>query len=166
MRLSVATNFDPALVDALRGYPVVELFGKLREDAVGGGRAPYQLAPVSRSLLAAHVRHARAAGISFNYLLNASCLGNREVTRAGQAEIEELCGWLCGIGVETVTVSSPFLLRIVKTRRWCHDFAAKAVRVDPEASRRALAAYDELFRSLDGGAMWRYLPDGSGRGGS
>ena len=25
-------------------------------------------------------------------------------------------GWLCGIGVETVTVSSPFLLRIVKTR--------------------------------------------------
>jgi len=24
MRLSVATNFDPALVDALRGFPVVE----------------------------------------------------------------------------------------------------------------------------------------------
>ena len=116
MRLSVATNFDPALVDALRGFPVVELFGKLREDAVGGGRAPYQLAPVSRKRLAAHVRAARSAGISFNYLLNASCLGNREITRAGQAEIEDLCGWLCGIGVETVTVSSPFLLRIVKTR--------------------------------------------------
>ncbi|MBE0568213.1 MAG: U32 family peptidase [Deltaproteobacteria bacterium] len=116
MRLSVATNFDPALVDALREYPVVELFGKLREDAVGGGRAPYQLAPISRSRLAAHVREAKAAGISFNYLLNASCLGNREITRAGQAEIEDLCGWLSGIGVETVTVSSPFLLRIVKTR--------------------------------------------------
>ena len=41
MRLSVATNFDPALVDALRGYPVVELFGKLREDAVGGGVRAY-----------------------------------------------------------------------------------------------------------------------------
>ena len=116
MRLSVATNFDPALVDALRRYPVVELFGKLREDAVGGGRAPYQLAPVSRKRLAAHVRDARAAGISFNYLLNASCLANREITRTGQAEIEDLCDWLCGIGVETVTVSSPFLLRIVKTR--------------------------------------------------
>jgi hypothetical protein len=114
MRLSVATNFDPVLVDALRGYPVVELFGKLREDAVGGGRAPYQFAPVSRSQLAAHVRH------------DVEC----------------------------------------ETCRWCHDFAAKAVRVDPEASRRALAAYDELFRSLDGGAMWRYLPDGIGRGGS
>jgi hypothetical protein len=45
--------------------------------------------------------------------------------------------------------------------RWCHDFAAKAVRVDPEESRRSLAAYDALFRSLDGGAMWRYLPGGN-----
>jgi len=49
--------------------------------------------------------------------------------------------------------------------RWCHDFAAKAVRMDPQARREALAAYDALFRSLDGGGMWRYLPSGGGRGG-
>jgi hypothetical protein len=36
--------------------------------------------------------------------------------------------------------------------------------VNPEESRRALAAYDELFRSLDGGAMWRYLPGGTMEG--
>ncbi len=36
--------------------------------------------------------------------------------------------------------------------RWCHEFAAKAVRIDPEEARaKALAAYDEVFRSLDGG---------------
>lgn len=116
MRLSVATNFDPALVEAMKEYPVVELFGKLREDAVGGGRAPYQLARVSRKRLAEHVRHARLAGIGFNYLLNASCVGNREMTRAGQREIEELTGWLCDIGVASVTVSLPFLLTLIKTR--------------------------------------------------
>jgi len=116
MRLSVATNFDPKLIEALQGYPVVELFGKLREDAVGGGRASYQLAPVSRKRLAEHVRDAKAAGIGFNYLLNAACLGNREITRAGQAEIDALCGWLVTIGVESVTVSSAYLLRLVKTR--------------------------------------------------
>ncbi len=116
MRLSVATNFDPLLVEALRGYPVVELFGKLREDAVGGGRAPYQLAPVSRKRLAGHVRDARRAGIGFNYLLNAACLGNREITRKGQSEIEELCSWLVETGVASVTVSSPLLLRLVKER--------------------------------------------------
>ncbi|MGE5663048.1 MAG: peptidase U32, partial [Deltaproteobacteria bacterium] len=84
MRLSVATNFDPLLVESIKEYPVVEIFGKLREDAVGGGRAPYQLAPVTRKRLAEHVRQARSAGIEFNYLLNASCIGNREITRAGQ----------------------------------------------------------------------------------
>jgi collagenase-like PrtC family protease len=116
VRLSVATNFDPLLVEALRGYPVVELFGKLREDAVGGGRAPYQLAPVSRKRLAEHVRDARRAGIGFNYLLNAACLGNREITRTGQSEIEGLCSWLVKIGVTSVTVASPQLLRLVKER--------------------------------------------------
>jgi collagenase-like PrtC family protease len=124
MRLSVATNFDPLLVEALRSFPVVELFGKLREDAVGGGRAPYQLASVSRKRLAAHVRDARRAGIGFNYLLNAACLGNREITRAGQSEIEELCSWLREIGVESVTVSSPLLLRLIKRR-----FPALKVRI-------------------------------------
>jgi collagenase-like PrtC family protease len=116
MRLSVATNFDPALVESMEGYPVVELFGKLREDAVGGGRAPYQLAHVSRKRLAEHVRHTRLAGIEFNYLLNASCVGNREMTKAGQREIEELAGWLREIGVASVTVSSPYLLTLIKTR--------------------------------------------------
>jgi hypothetical protein len=42
--------------------------------------------------------------------------------------------------------------------RWCHDFAAKAVRIDASHRERALRAFEELFRSLDGGGMWRYLP--------
>jgi collagenase-like PrtC family protease len=116
MRLSVATNFDPLLIESIKAYPVVELFGKLREDAVGGGRAPYQLAPVTRRRLAEHVRQARRAGIEFNYLLNASCLGNREITRAGQMEIEELAGWICEIGVASVTVAAPYMLKLIKTR--------------------------------------------------
>jgi collagenase-like PrtC family protease len=116
MRLSLATNFDPRLIEEVRGTPVVELFGKLREDAVGGGRAPYQLAPVTRKEIERHVRHAREGGIGFNYLLNASCLGNAEITRSGQRGIEELAGWLCDIGVESVTVASPVLLRLLKTR--------------------------------------------------
>ena len=84
MRLSVATNFDPELVEKCRDYPVTELFGKLRTDAVGGGRAPYQLAKVSRRQLEDHVRHLQKSGIAFNYLLNSSCMGNREITSRGQ----------------------------------------------------------------------------------
>jgi hypothetical protein len=65
MRLSVATNFEPDLVAALKGYPVYELFGKLPADPLGGGRASYMLSPLSRRELAAHVRDARRHGICF-----------------------------------------------------------------------------------------------------
>ncbi|MBW6510621.1 MAG: U32 family peptidase [Desulfuromonadaceae bacterium] len=116
MRLSVATNFDPELVEQCRDYPVTELFGKLQTDAVGGGRAPYQLAKVSRRQLAKHVAHARQAGIAFNYLLNSSCQGNREITRKGQQEINELLDWISTIGVTAVTVASPFMLQLIKDR--------------------------------------------------
>ena len=116
MRLSVATNFDRELVERCRDYPVTELFGKLRTDAVGGGRAPYQLANVSRRQLEDHVRHLHKSGIAFNYLLNASCMGNREITSKGQREIDKLLGWISDIGVTAVTVASPFMLQLIKAR--------------------------------------------------
>ncbi len=116
MRLSIAANFDPGLIEGVKDYPVTELFGKLREDVIGGGRAPYQLARVSRAELAGHVARAREAGLGFNYLLNAACLGNREITRKGQKAINRLLEWLCEIGVTSVTVASPFLLQLVKAR--------------------------------------------------
>lgn len=121
MRLSVATNFDDELLRKVEGYPVVEVFGKLPRDFVGGGRASYMLAPLSRRRLAHHVADARKRGIRFNYLLNAACLGNQEFQRKGQRRIERLLGWLGEIGVEAVTVSIPLLLEWIK-RRYPHFF--------------------------------------------
>lgn len=115
MRLSVATNFDPRLVEELKNYPVTELFGKLREDVVGGGRASYQLGRVSRRQVAEHVAHARRCDIDFNYLLNAACLGNLEITRSGQKRIRQLLDWICDIGVSSVTVATPLMLQLVKS---------------------------------------------------
>ena len=117
MRLSIATNFDRELVEQCRDYPVTELFGKLQTDAVGGGRAPYQRARVSRRQLADHVKHVRNSGMAFNYLLNSSCMGNREITRKGQKEINVLLDWISDIGVTAVTVASPFMLQMIKTRQ-------------------------------------------------
>jgi hypothetical protein len=44
--------------------------------------------------------------------------------------------------------------------RWCHDFAEKAVRIDPASRAEALAAYEELFASMHDGSMWRYFRRG------
>lgn len=114
MNLSVATNFEPELIEALKGLPVTEIFGKLPSDAIGGGRASYMLAPTSWSQLKAHVRQATVASIDFNYLLNPACMGNREFTRSGQRDIRRLLDRLSEIGVRSVTVAIPFLLELIK----------------------------------------------------
>jgi len=116
MKFSVATNFKPDLLDALEGYPVSELFGKLPSDSVGGGRASFMLAPLGTGEFREHVQRAAQKGIGFNYLINPACLDNREYTRQGQAGLERLLGFVEECGVTAVTISLPFLLPIIKRR--------------------------------------------------
>lgn len=116
MNFSVAANFDPDLITALKGYPVAELFGKLPSDRVGGGRASFMLAPLGAKRFREHVREAARNGIGFNYLVNPACLDNREFTRQGQRALEGLLEFVEECGVTAVTVSLPFLLPIIKKR--------------------------------------------------
>ncbi len=116
MKLSVACNFDDALLEGLKGYPVYEIYGKLTSDFFGGGRPSFYLPEVDRPALARFVKKTHDAHISFNYLLNASAMGNTEFTREGQRNMEELLEWLDGIGVDSVTVANAFFLRLVKKR--------------------------------------------------
>ena len=114
--LPVATNFDDGLLDALSGYPVREVFGKLPSDPVGGGTASFTLPPLSRRRFERHVERARSRGIGFNYLLNPACMDNREYTRKGQREFETLLDYIETAGVSAVTISLPFLLPVIKKR--------------------------------------------------
>jgi len=116
LKLSVACNFDEALLDGLGPYPVYEVFGKLTADYFGGGRPSFYLPEVNRSRLQRYVRRAHAAGIGFNYLLNASTMGNDEFSREGQRQMESLLEWLDHIRVDSVTVANVFFLRLVKKR--------------------------------------------------
>jgi collagenase-like PrtC family protease len=116
MKFSVACNFEDALLEGLRGYPVYEIYGKLAADYFGGGRPSFYLPEVSRAALAAFVRKTHDHGIAFNYLLNASAMGNTEFTREGQRQMEEMLEWLDGSGVDSVTVANVYFLRLVKHR--------------------------------------------------
>ena len=116
MKLSVATNFQPDFLDAMEGYPVTELFGKLPSDSIGGGLASFMLSPLTVGQLKDHVRSAAEKGIGFNYLINPACMDNREYTRQGQADLERLLGLVEECGATAVTVSLPFLMSIIKKR--------------------------------------------------
>ena len=114
MRLSVACNFDDALLDGLEGHPVYEVYGKVTQDFAGGGRPSFYLPAVDRPRVERFVRKAHDRGIEFNYLLNASCMGNAEVTREGQRHIRETLDWVAEIGCDSVTVGNILLLQMIK----------------------------------------------------
>lgn len=114
VRLSVACNFDPGLFDELEGQPVYEVYGKLTQDFFGGGRPSFYLPQIDRQGVARTVRLAHSRGLEFNYLLNSSSMNNVEFTTRGQRELRAILDWVCEIGVDSVTVSNLFFLRLIK----------------------------------------------------
>ncbi len=116
MKFSVACNFDEALIEGLKAYPVYEIYGKLTSDYFGGGRPSFYLPEVNKKKLEHFVNLAHQQNIGFNYLLNASTMANMEFTKEGQREMEALLEWLNDIGVDSVTVANVYFLRLVKRR--------------------------------------------------
>lgn len=114
MLFSVATNWQEELLDGLDKSNVVEIYAKLNNDPIGGGRASAVIPSISRKRAARYVQKVHSHHIRFNYLLNASCLDNREWTIAGQRDIRRLLDWLEDIGVDSVTISVPYLLELIK----------------------------------------------------
>src|ERR1035438_7750815 len=115
-KFSLAANYDPELVPALAPYPVDEVYGKFPTDGVSGGRPRYLATPLSETDLRNYIRLLERHGIAFDYLLNGACFGNREWTRRWQKRGTALLSKLGVTGVRRVTVSTPFLLELVKRR--------------------------------------------------
>ncbi|MCE5186508.1 MAG: hypothetical protein LLF76_10325 [Planctomycetaceae bacterium] len=114
MKLSVPANYDLQLVPQLARYPVDEVYGKLPSDFVGGGRPSYMAGRLDRAKLADYVACLGRGGIEFNYLLNSSCLANREWSRQWQKKLNRLLADLKDIGISRLTVSSPYLLERIR----------------------------------------------------
>jgi collagenase-like PrtC family protease len=115
-KFSLAANYDPELVPLLAPYPVDEVYGKLPADGISGGRPRYQATPLSEDDLRSYIHLLDRHGIAFNYLLNGSCFGNREWSRSWQKRVSSLLAKLGDMGVRRLTVSTPFLLELIKRR--------------------------------------------------
>jgi len=116
MKLSVACNFDPLLIEGIKDYPVYEVFGKVTTDTFGGGRPSFYLPEVGKKEVKEYVKLCHLKGIEFDYLLNASCMGNVEFTKKGQRDLEATLDWLTDIGVDTITVATLHFLKFIKAR--------------------------------------------------
>ncbi len=114
MKLSVAANYDSEIIPKLAEYPVEEVYGKFHRDIVGGGRPGYMGAALTERALTDYVGTLRQNGIAFNYLLNSSCLSNREWTSKWQKKLLKLLEKVDRMGIRRLTVSTPYLLERIK----------------------------------------------------
>lgn len=115
MIFSVAYTFDQGIIPKLAQFPEVkEIFGKLGSDLLGGGRSSYMVADANRKKLEDAVKESKKHHIEFNYLLNAANLDGFEQTRSGQKKIRKFLDFLSNLGINNVTVSIPYLLKIIK----------------------------------------------------
>ena len=114
MKISLATNFDDELIDKIKEYPVYEIYGKLKNDFIGGGRPDNTLNEIDKEVFERHVKKVRSAGIKFNYLLNGSCTANNEQNREWQKQFKAFLTYLKKIGVNALTVTNPYILMFVK----------------------------------------------------
>ncbi len=115
-KFSLAANYDPEIVPELASFSVDEVYGKIPADGVSGGRPRYMSSPVTWKELQSYSALLEKNGISFNYLLNGACLGNHEWTRSWQKNLMALLDRLGGMGIGRLTISTPYLLELVKKR--------------------------------------------------
>lgn len=115
MKLSVGFGFQSGIIDALAKFPeVTEIYGKMHHDIFGGGRWSCTLQYVGIKDLKKAVKLAHKYHMSFNYLLNCADLNGLEQTIAGQRKIRNFLNFLSSIQIDSVTVASPYLLRLIK----------------------------------------------------
>ena len=114
MKLCIPTNWEGDLIDNVKDPGIESVYGKLQSDVVGGGRPAFGLARVTKRRAKEHIEDVHQAGMRFFYLLNASCMGNKEWTRRGIRKIDRMLNWLNELEVDGIVTASPFLLQYVK----------------------------------------------------
>jgi collagenase-like PrtC family protease len=115
MILAVPTTWEASYLIKLKDYPEVGwLYGSLPTEIVGSGRQTALLPAIDRQKATEHIRQAHREGFKFNYLLNTSCLGNREYTADFHPAMLKYLEWVAVQEPDLVTVTLPFIAQIIK----------------------------------------------------
>ncbi len=120
IQYDLSTNFDDELLDYIikrdAHHQIKSLFGKLKADIAGGGRASSILPDLSMKQLEDHVRKCTEAGIEFNYLINPITLNDSEISAEKSKQLIDFIDSLYEIGIRSFTINSPYLCMRMKKR--------------------------------------------------
>lgn len=95
-------------------YPVSGVYGVSDHTIVGGGRPSFLLKQVTDDEITEYIEKVHKNSMEFSYLLNAPCMNNMEYDPQYHKEILDYLQWISDIGADSVTVSIPFLMQLIK----------------------------------------------------
>jgi collagenase-like PrtC family protease len=143
MKLLVPTNWDPDLILPLgRLEADVQIYGVLPTSMIGSGGRGAENVHMIENQAEEYIEQAHSAGLKFDYILNAPSMGNMEWDENTHRELLEHLRWITSIGVDSVTVSIPYLIELIK-----RQFPQLNVRVSTIAHVSSVARA-KLFESL------------------
>jgi len=143
MQLLAPTNWDPALIAPLSKLEAsIELYGVLPTSMIGSGGSGPDNVYMMGGQEEAYIKQAHSAGLKFDYLLNAPSMSNMEWDEKTHRELLEHLEWINGIEADSVTVTIPYLVELVK-RQFPHLKTRLSTIAHVDSVTRA-----KLFESL------------------
>ena len=120
LTFDVGTNFDKNLINVIaennKNNQFSSVFGKLKTDFLDGGRSSAFLPDITMEELRDYIELCHKNKLEFNYLINAMCMENKELEADSHFKIIELLKELDKIGVDAITITSPYLCELIKTQ--------------------------------------------------
>ncbi len=118
LKYDVGTNFDLRIFDIIKEADtkkrITNIYGKLKNDGLPGGRATSTIADLTEQQFADYLKLCRDNGLTFNYLINPLCMGQSELDPDEGANIRNTIHKLYDMGVREFTINSPSLIKYVK----------------------------------------------------
>ncbi|MCD6229940.1 MAG: U32 family peptidase [Candidatus Diapherotrites archaeon] len=123
MNISAPTNWDLKLINFTEKLnkeksckiKTAEFYGSLKKSITGSANAPELLkSNISKEHVEKFIKESKKKGFDFNYVINSSCLGNKEYLKKTRKEILDYLNWIESTGASYVTVANPFIMDLVK----------------------------------------------------
>ncbi len=112
MRLMLPSNWDPDLLGRVAPFAPEYMYGSLPGEATL--RSSLVLSDASEIDVADHLQAAARHNIKFIYVMNATCLGNREYSEQGRGDLLQRLQWVSEIGAAGVVTANPFLMELLR----------------------------------------------------
>ena len=97
IKLTVPLNWEEDYFDELDFSNIEEIYGKMKIDYIGGGRPPFTMKNINKRTVERFVNEAHKKNVKFNYLLNATCIDNLEISKKGYKTIRSFLDWLASV---------------------------------------------------------------------